>query len=166
MHQRQHLGCRAFDFGRHIQQGRGHVGDFRLAGHQAQARAGIHGARRGIAQLHAQSVKDQSACQRVQAGPRQAFGRQHGLRQIIQFKAAKLAGKSEFTVFGVGKRPSRQITFDLNLYIRIDPFDHRITHILAHAGGQRQGQVTVGTRCIDLLDLTLQIQHARAAAVC
>ena len=144
LNQHQHLCGGILVVCRDVQHGLvGHVRNVCLSGCQAEPGAGIACACRGIGQFHAQAVKHQLPVQLVQTGPGQAFGRQQGRRQVIQFNIPHASCESEFAFFGVGKRQSGQIPLDLDLYIRIGPFDHGIAHILTHVGRQCDGQVAV-----------------------
>ena len=159
------VGRKPFDVGRHVQ----HrvvpqVGDLGLPARQGQTAAAITFARRGFAQLHALALKDQVAVQFVQTRPGQALGGQQGGRRIVQLQIPNAPGHPKLAVLGRGKRPARQIAFELDLHIGINAFDQRRLQVLAQLG-QCGRQVAVHTRRIYLLELALQRQHARAAAL-
>ena len=137
-----------------------HRGGFQLDGLCTNAHPGT-----GFAQLHAQSVKSQSALQSTQPRPGD-FTRVHQRGgHHVQFAVFQRPCEQEGAVFGPRKGQFVQIALDLDLHIFIAALHQRIAQVVPHFGRQVQGQVAVHGRRLRPLNAPFQAQDAGALAL-
>ena len=159
-HEREQLGQRAARIGTHADHGVRQVWNARLDFGQAQALAARKAAA-GAAHLHGRAFKNQLAAQIGQRRPGQgACGLQRG-GHVGVGDVLDARRNAELALLGVIEGQVVQVPFDPELHIAGAASDHRIAHVVAGFGGNRQGQVAVHACAVSAVQRAGEVQHPR-----